>query len=160
MYTNDGECSLCIIDKLMLKGLHFPYNLFLFADWWQHDQSKQIIKISNLKSTCLLGCNARDKVIWCLKILPVRLEDTTWTLILPLQKSPCGIMDISLASYKFSSLHRLTHNSLFSLFRTITACKLLMFAFGPLNSFLLESNTEKEDISSTREGQTFMNLCV
>ena len=32
-------------------------------------------------------------------------------------------------------------------------CK-IMLAFGPLNSPPLESNTEKEDISSTREGQT------
>ena len=30
----------------------------------------------------------------------------------------------------------------------------LMLAFGPTNSPPLESNTEKEDISSTREGQT------
>ena len=29
----------------------------------------------------------------------------------------------------------------------------LMLAFGPLNSPSLESNTKKEDISSTREGQ-------
>ena len=27
----------------------------------------------------------------------------------PCKMSPCGIMDLSLASYKFSSLHRLIH---------------------------------------------------
>ena len=46
------------------------------------------------------------------------------------------------------------HNPLSSLSQTITTCKLLMIAFGLLNSPPLESNTEKEDISSTREGQT------
>jgi hypothetical protein len=24
-------------------GVHFPYNIFLFGDWWQHNQSKQIL---------------------------------------------------------------------------------------------------------------------
>ena len=72
-------------------------------------------------------------------------------------------------SYKFSPLHRLIHNPLSSLSRIITTCRplpfvnyydlafgpyKLMLAFGPLNSPPLESNTEKEDISSTREGQT------
>ena len=66
-----------------------------------------------------------------MKILIVKLKGTTckhlWTLILPLLMSPCGIMDLSLAfwSYKFSPLHRLIHNPLTSLFRTITTCKLL-----------------------------------
>ena len=46
------------------------------------------------------------------------------------------------------------HNPLSSLSRTITTCKLLMLAFGPLNSPPLKSNTENKDISSTREGQT------
>ena len=46
------------------------------------------------------------------------------------------------------------HNPLSSLSWTITTCKLLMLAFGPLNSPPLESNTEKKDISSTGEGQT------
>ena len=37
---------------------------------------------------------------------------------------------------------------------------MIELAFGPTNSPPLESNTEKEDISSTREGQNFMILCV
>ena len=57
------------------------------------------------------------------------LKDTTckhlWKLILSLQMSPCGIMDLSLAfwSYKFSPLHRLIHNPLSSLSRTMTTCR-------------------------------------
>ena len=43
----------------------FPYNLSVFGDWWQQDQSKQIIKFWNLKTTYLLGCKAWGKVIWC-----------------------------------------------------------------------------------------------
>ena len=87
--------------------------------------------------------------------------------------SPCGIMNLSLASYKFSPLHRqsIIHYSPFlrPLPLVDTTCRPLplvnyydlafwsykfMLAFGPLNSPPLESNTEKEDISSTREGQT------
>ena len=34
----------------------------------------------------------------------------------------------------------------------------LMLAFGPTNSSPMESNTEKEDISSTREGQTLWSF--
>ena len=66
-----------------------------------------------------------------LKILIIKPKGTTckhlWKLILPLQISPCGIMDLSLAfwSYKFSPLHRLIHNLLSSLSWTITTCKLL-----------------------------------
>ena len=50
-----------------------------------------------------------------------------WKLILPLQMSPCCIMDLSLAfwSYKISPFHRLIHNPLSSLSWTITTCKLL-----------------------------------
>jgi hypothetical protein len=29
--------------------VHFPYNLPLFGDWWQHNQSKQIIQVFELK---------------------------------------------------------------------------------------------------------------
>ena len=34
--------------------VHFSYNLLLFGDWWQHDQSKQMIEILKFKklSTC------------------------------------------------------------------------------------------------------------
>ena len=83
--------------------------------------------------------------------------------------SPCGIMDLGLAYYKFSPLHKLIHNPLSSLSRTITTCRpiplvnyydlafgpyKLMLAFGPLNSSPLKSNTGKEEFNSTREGQT------
>jgi hypothetical protein len=44
--------------------VHFPYNLPIFGDWCQHDQSKQIIRIWKLKTTYLLGCSAKGKVIW------------------------------------------------------------------------------------------------
>ena len=38
-------------------GVHFPYNLPLFGDWWQHNQSKQIIQVFELKSAIyLLEC--------------------------------------------------------------------------------------------------------
>ena len=50
----------------------------------------------------------------------------------------------------------LIHNPLSFLSWTITTCIVdinLMLAFGPSNSPPLASNTEKEDISSTREGQ-------
>jgi hypothetical protein len=30
-------------------GVHFPYNLPLFGDWWQHNQSKQIIQVFECK---------------------------------------------------------------------------------------------------------------
>ena len=78
--------------------------------------------------------------------------------------SPCGIMDLSLASYKFSPLHRqsIIHYPPFLVLLPLvdTTCRLLPLvnyydlAFGPTNSPPLESNTEKEDINSTREGQT------
>jgi hypothetical protein len=43
--------------------VHFPYNLPLFSDWWQHDQSKQIIKILQFQKTIyLLGCNAKARL--------------------------------------------------------------------------------------------------
>jgi len=38
-------------------GVHFPYNLPLFGDWWQHNQSKQIIQVFELKCAIyLLRC--------------------------------------------------------------------------------------------------------
>jgi hypothetical protein len=38
-------------------GLHFPYNLSLFGDWWQHNQSKQIIQLFEWHyAIYLLGC--------------------------------------------------------------------------------------------------------
>ena len=38
-------------------GVHFPYNLPLFGDWWQHNQSKQIIQVFEWKyAIYLLGC--------------------------------------------------------------------------------------------------------
>jgi hypothetical protein len=38
-------------------GVHFPYNLPLFGDWWQHNQSKQIIQVYEWKyAIYLLGC--------------------------------------------------------------------------------------------------------
>ena len=38
-------------------GVHFPYNLPLFGDWWQHNQSKQIIQVFELKyAIYLLRC--------------------------------------------------------------------------------------------------------
>jgi hypothetical protein len=38
-------------------GVHFPYNLPLFGDWWQHNQSKQIIQVLECKyAIYLLGC--------------------------------------------------------------------------------------------------------
>ena len=72
------------------------------------------------------------------KIPLVRLKDT-WKVILPLQMSPCGIMDLSLAFDPTDSPHRLIHNPLSSLSRTITTYRLLPFvnyydhAFGPTN---------------------------
>ena len=67
-----------------------------------------------------------------LKIPIVKLKCTTckhlWKHILPLQLSPCGIMDLSLAFWSYK----------------------LMLAFGPTNSPPLESNIEKDDISGTR----------
>ena len=48
--------------------VYFPYNLPLFGDWWQHDQSKQIIKILNLENYLL----AR---IQCIR---ARLYDAKW----------------------------------------------------------------------------------
>ena len=53
--------------KIQSKWAKGPFSLQSppFGDWWQHDQSKQIIKNCNLKSIYLLGCNARGKVIWC-----------------------------------------------------------------------------------------------
>ena len=78
-----------------------------------------------------------------LKIPIVKLKGTTCKhllkLILPLQMSPRGIMDLSLTfwSYKFSPLHRLIHNPLFSLSWTITTCRPLplvnYLAYGPTN---------------------------
>jgi hypothetical protein len=38
-------------------GVHFPYNLPLFGDWWQHNQSKQIIQVFELRCAIyLLRC--------------------------------------------------------------------------------------------------------
>jgi len=38
-------------------GVHFPYNLPLFGDWWQHNQSKQIIQVFEWKyAFYLLRC--------------------------------------------------------------------------------------------------------
>jgi hypothetical protein len=38
-------------------GVHFPYNLPLFGDWWQHNQSKQIIQLFEWHyAIYLLGC--------------------------------------------------------------------------------------------------------
>ena len=53
--------------KIQSKWAKGPFSLQSppFGDWWQHDQSKLITKIWNLKTIYLLGCNARDKVIWC-----------------------------------------------------------------------------------------------
>ena len=61
----------------------------------------------------------------------VMLKDTTRktkryyikTYLAPLQMSPCGIMDLSLASYKFFPLLRLIHNPISSLSWTITTCR-------------------------------------
>ena len=105
--------------------------------------NNRILKIENYL-LARMQCKGQDYMM---------LKDTTCKttkkLILPLQMSPCGIMDLSLASYKFSPLRRLIHNPLSSLSRTIK----LMLAFGPLNSPPLELNTKTEDIISTREGQ-------
>ena len=101
------------------------------------------------------------------------LKDTTckitWKLILPMQMSPCGIMDLSLASYKFSPLHKLIYNPLSSLSRTITTCKLLwssfcsyklMLAFGPLNSPPLVSNTKRKTLVAQGRVKLCDPLCV
>jgi hypothetical protein len=38
-------------------GVHFSYNLPLFGDWWQHNQSKQILQVFEWKyAIYLLGC--------------------------------------------------------------------------------------------------------
>jgi hypothetical protein len=45
-------------------GVHFPYNLHLFGDWWQHNQNKQIIQVFEWKyAIYLLGCMI-DPTTW------------------------------------------------------------------------------------------------
>jgi hypothetical protein len=53
------------------SGVHFPYNLPLFGDWWQHNQSKQIIQTFEWKySIYLLGCMFVPKM-WCYGLKPL-----------------------------------------------------------------------------------------
>jgi hypothetical protein len=51
--------------KLDGPGVHFPYNLSLFGDWWQHDQSKQIIINTKRKTYLLTRMQCKGKFIWC-----------------------------------------------------------------------------------------------
>ena len=65
--------------------------------------------------------------------------------------SPCGIMDLSLPLTPQSTILPFSdHYHLYII--------MIGLAFGPTNSPPLESNTEKEDISSTREGQTLWSF--
>ena len=76
-------------------GVHFPYNLPLFGDWWQHNQSKQIIQVFEWKyAIYLLGCMIvptmwyyglkppPNSIIHLLPILD-QITKTTW-------KATCG----------------------------------------------------------------------
>jgi len=64
-------------------------------------------------------------------------------LILPLQMSPCGIINLSIATYKFSSLHRQSiihyHPFLGPLplvditYRPLSLVNYYDLAFGPIN---------------------------
>jgi hypothetical protein len=41
--------------KSLIKWVevHFPYNILLYGDWWQHNQSKQKQQSVKIQSTCL-----------------------------------------------------------------------------------------------------------
>jgi hypothetical protein len=51
--------------KVNEPRVHFSYNLPLFGDWWQHDQSKQIIKVLEFfKNYLLARMQCKGKFIW------------------------------------------------------------------------------------------------
>ena len=62
--------------------VHFPYNLPLFGDWWQHDQSKQLIKILNLKNYLLARMQYKGQGY-------MMLRDTTWKTMIPIEDLTC-----------------------------------------------------------------------
>jgi hypothetical protein len=72
------------IQSKWAKGLFFLQSLF-FGDRWQHDQSKQIIKILELKNYLLSRMQCKGKFIWCKKITLVCISMTTY---LALAKCP------------------------------------------------------------------------
>jgi hypothetical protein len=77
--------------------VHFPYNLPLFGDWWQHDQNKQIIKkFQKFKDYLLARMQCKGKIIWCSKISYARNNEClSWPCHLS-HLSPNDIMNLSL----------------------------------------------------------------
>ena len=161
--------------KIQSKWAYGPFSLQSppFCDWWQHDQNKQIIKILEFKNYLLarMQCKRQGYII---------LKDTTcWhlcKLILSLQMSPYGIMDLSLyhmltylktylALVNVSMWHygfKLSPNSIIYYPSFLGPLLLINYYdrayFGSYKFSLFGIKYQKEDISSTREGQTLWSF--
>ena len=109
--------------------VHFPYNLPLFDDWWQHDQSKQMIEILNFKNYLLarMQCKGQGYMM---------LENPTQIPI----EDHLALTKVPMCHYGFLQilpLLSLIHNPLSSLSWTITTCRhqldacLWSFKFSP-----------------------------
>ena len=108
--------------KVNGSRVHFPYNLPLFGDWWQHDQSKQMIKNFKFKNYLLarMQCKGQGYMI-LIDRYQLKLYSKACLDLANVPMWYYGLEPIFLK--KILPLHRLIHDSLSSLSRTITTCR-------------------------------------